>query len=303
MCLAITPWIIINWSCRHGWLEFKMTNVFTGPSSTPFVVCLAHLVDSALKRWRASWSIHGCKGFQQSLNWIRTGWWLWSKNVQYSILLDLTTNIQYIWIDPIFVWRPNLSNAQTGNCLQAFSPFFQTLQGKSSCGRLATNDPKWHVQRRQWCSLKSKSFFPTCQVRVVRFYQSCSPPPPPHPPPPSPPLPPPRSPDPNRDFQILLVAVQIPTATSRSQWALPDLNGKFQIAVGTAGPQRRIPDRSGHCRTSTATSRSQWALPDLNRDFQIAVGTAGPQPRLPDRSGHCRTSTGRMWEDMSDRMS
>ena len=50
-----------------------------------------------------------------------------------------------------------------------------------------------------------------------------------------------------------------------------------QIPVGTAGPQPRLPGRSGHCRTSTATSRSQWALPDLNRDFQIAVGTAGPQ--------------------------
>ena len=113
--------------------------------------------------------------------------------------------------------------------------------------------------------------FPTCQVRVVRFYQSCSPPPP-HPPPPSPPPPPPRSPDPNRDFQIavrrVLLAVQIPTATSRSEWALPDLNGEFQIAVGTAGPQPRLPDRSGHCRTSTATSRSQWALPDLNRELQ-----------------------------------
>ena len=110
---------------------------------------------------------------------------------------------------------------------------------------------------------------------------------------------------------LLLLAVQIPvgtagpaprapdpsghcrtsTASSRSQWALPDLNRDFQVAVGTAGPQPRLPDRSGHCRTSTATSRSQWALPDLNRDFQIAVGTAGPQPRLPDRSGHCRTST------------
>ena len=105
------------------------------------------------------------------LNWIRTGWWLWSNNVQYSIfywiyywIYDIITgfNHQYSiylnWSHGI-VWRPNLSNAQTGNCLQAFSPFFQTLQGKSSCGRLATNDPKWHVQRRQWCSLKSKSFF------------------------------------------------------------------------------------------------------------------------------------------------
>ena len=91
----------------------------------------------------------------------------------------------------------------------------------------------------------------------------------------------------------LLLAVQIPvgtgrtpdpsghcrtsTATSRSQWALPDLNRDFQVAVGTAGPRPWASDPSGHCRTSTATSRSQWALPDLNRDFQIAVGTAGPQ--------------------------
>ena len=118
--------------------------------------------------------------------------------------------------------------------------------------------------------------FPTCQVRVVRFYQSCSPPRPPPPlPPPSPHSPPPpRSPDPSGHSRTS-------TASSRSQWALPGLNCELQIAVGTAGPQ-------------TATSRSQWALPDLNRDFQIAVGTAGPQPRLPDRSGHCRTSTGRM---------
>ena len=138
-------------------------------------------------------------------------------------------------------------------------------------------------------------FFPTCQVRVVRFYQSCSPPPPPpHPPPPRPP--PPRSPDPSGHCRTS-------TASCRSQWALPDLNRDFQVAVGTAGPQPRLPGCSGHCRTSTASSRSQWALPDLNHDFQIAVGTAGPQPRLPDRSGHCRTSTGRMSEKMSDRMS
>ena len=76
---------------------------------------------------------------------------------------------------------------------------------------------------------------------------------------------------------LLLLAVQIPvgtagpqphcrtsTATSRLQWALPDLNRELQIPVGTAGPQPRAPDPSGHCRTSTATSRSQWALPDLN---------------------------------------
>ena len=94
------------------------------------------------------------------------------------------------------------------------------------------------------------TLFPTCQVRVDRFYQSCPRPPPPPPPPPR----------------------------------------QLQIAVGTAGLHLPAPDHSGHCRTSSASSRAQWALPDLNHERQIAVGTAGPQRRLPDRSGHCRTS-------------
>jgi len=65
--------------------------------------------------------------------------------------------------------------------------------------------------------------------------------------------------------------------------------------VVTAGPQPRLPDRSGHCRTSTA---SQWALPDLNRELQIPVGTAGPQrqDRMPE------DMPDRMPEDISDRM-
>ena len=165
------------------------------------------------------------------------------------------------------------------------------LCGSSGCV------PGWLVKDVEyvyWRRMEHSEFCTKCLVRVVRFYQSCSPPPLP-PPPPHPP-PPPRSPDPSGHSRT-------PTASSRSQWALPDLNRELQIPVGTAGPQPRLPGRSGHCRTSTATSRSQWALPDLNRDFQIAVGTAGPQPRLPDRSGHCRTSTGRMWEKVSDRMS
>ena len=80
--------------------------------------------------------------------------------------------------------------------------------------------------------------------------------------------------------------------------------------MGTAGPPPRAPDPSGHCRTSTATSRSQWALPDLNRDFQIAVGTAGPQrpdrmpEDMPDRMPEDMPDRmpDRMPEDMSDRM-
>eukprot|EP00435_Cladocopium_sp_Y103_P042414 s1306_g11.t1 len=76
------------------------------------------------------------------------------------------------------------------------------------------------------------------------------------------------------------------------EWALPDFNRDCQIP-GTPGLQSRLPDPSGHCRTSSASSRSQWALPGFNRDCQIPVGTAGLQPRIPDPSGHCWTSTAR----------
>ena len=97
---------------------------------------------------------------------------------------------------------------------------------------------------------------------------------------------------------------QTSTASARSQLALPDLNRERQISVGTARPQPRAPDLSRHCQTSTVTARSQWALPpqpqvqDLswhcqtsNRERQISVGTARPQPRAPDLSRHCQTST------------
>lgn len=47
---------------------------------------------------------------------------------------------------------------------------------------------------------------------------------------------------------------------------------KRQIAVNAAGPQPPAPYRTGRCRPPTASSRSQWALPGLNRQLPIAVG-------------------------------
>ena len=87
-------------------------------------------------------------------------------------------------------------------------------------------------------------FFPTCQVRVVRFYQSCCPPPPPVSPRPClhqlpPPLP---------HCQLLAKLF----ANFRAQCALLDLN------LGPSQP-------SAHCWAST------WDLPS-------SVRTAGPQP-------------------------
>ena len=69
------------------------------------------------------------------------------------------------------------------------------------------------------------------------------------------------------------------TASSRSQWALPDLNhstASSKISMDT--PEPRAPDLSGHCQTSTASSRSQWALQDFNRKF--SMGTAARQLRV-----------------------
>ena len=59
---------------------------------------------------------------------------------------------------------------------------------------------------------------------------------------------------------------------------LPLLNCELQRSVGTAGPQPRALDISGHCQTS-------------NHELQISVGTAGPQARAPDLRKHCQTST------------
>ena len=88
--------------------------------------------------------------------------------------------------------------------------------------------------------------FPTCQVRVVRFYKSCplllvlllSPSSPPRPP------------------CCLHVIFAVIFASFTLQWAAPDLNCKLQIAVGSAGPQRG--------------ARERWAAPDLSRKEQNA---------------------------------
>ena len=87
------------------------------------------------------------------------------------------------------------------------------------------------------------SLFPTCQVRVVRFYQSYSSPSPSFPPPPSPPpppRPPPFPPPPLPPLPCSLPPCQLFAklfANFRTQWALLDLNCKGLSALSTAGPQ------------------------------------------------------------------
>ena len=122
----------------------------------------------------------------------------------------------------------------------------------------------WNLHERfdpNFCYLRLDLLFtwfvPTCQVRVVRFYQSCSPPPPP--PPPSPPPP-----------QFLLDHV-LPTLRQALR-QLPSSVRTAGLQPGTFPAQRAPLDLnlgpsqlSAHCWTST------WDLPSSAR-------TAGPQP-------------------------
>ena len=125
-------------------------------------------------------------------------------------------------------------------------------------------------------------FFPTCQVRVVRFYVSClvllllllsSPPP----------------------LVVLLLSLSssssCSTATRDPQCSLSDLNHDHPRPVFPAGPQPRPSPPSVPCRTSTTTIHAQCSLLDLNREYPRPVFPAGPQPRPSTPSVPCRTST------------
>ena len=97
--------------------------------------------------------------------------------------------------------------------------------------------------------------FPTCQVRVVRFYHSCS----------ASFFSTPSSS--SSSFSSSSFSSTTSASTSTSTSAVPTLRQSLRQllrAVGTAGPQLPASDLSGHGWTSTARF---WAL-----------GTAGPQP-------------------------
>ena len=76
-------------------------------------------------------------------------------------------------------------------------------------------------------------YFPSCQARLVRFYQSSSP----------------------------------PTASGRSQWAVADLNCKGQTAVPSAGPQWALLDLHCKCQIAVGAAGPQPPAPD--RDFRV----------------------------------
>ena len=147
-------------------------------------------------------------------------------------------------------------------------------------------------------------FFPTCQVRVVRFYVSCL----------------------VLLVLLLLLLLLLPLLVlllllllvllvllllhcdpcqcalpdlnhdHPRQCALPDLNHDHPRPVFPAGPQPRPSTPSVPCRTSTTTIPAQCSLPDLNHDHPRPVFPAGPQPRVSTPSVPCRTSCRKIWD-------
>ena len=129
------------------------------------------------------------------------------------------------------------------------------------------------------------SFFPTCQVTVVRFYDSCS----------------------SSFLPSFLLASFLANllANLHRQSSSPIFFANLlrQSCLASSGSQcapldlnRKAPDRSVHPWTSTARIRSQCAPLDLNRKDPdpLAVCTPGPQPQGSDRSVHPWTSTARI---------
>ena len=107
------------------------------------------------------------------------------------------------------------------------------------------------------------TYFPTCQVRVVRFYLSC----------------------------LLLLLL-----SSSSRRPPPLVVLLLSLSSSSRCPPRppaqlRLAIHSVRCGTSTTTIHAQCSLPDLNHDHPRPVFPAGPQPRPSTPSVPCWTST------------
>ena len=107
-------------------------------------------------------------------------------------------------------------------------------------------------------------FFPTCQVRVVRFYIS--------------PI----------SSSASSASSRTSTTTIQAQCSLPDLNRELQTQVFPAGPQPQPSAPSVPCRTSTASSRPRcfYRTSAAQCSCRTSTATSRPKCSLPDLN-HC----------------
>ena len=119
-------------------------------------------------------------------------------------------------------------------------------------------------------------FFPTCQVRVVRFYQSCCPPPTSSSLLPPPPPPPPVSPRPCLHSTSHLTTSALPTLRQALRQALRQLPS----SVRTAGPQpgtfpaqcAPLDLNLGPSQLSAHRWTSTWDLPSSCAPLDLNLG-------------------------------
>ena len=134
----------------------------------------------------------------------------------------------------------------------------------------------WSMYRIAWTFAKCWTptvLFPTCQVWVVRFYQSCCPPPPPPLPPSPPPPPPPVSPRPClHQLPPPLPPCQLFAklfANFRAQCALLDLNlGPSQLSARRWTPTWDLPSSVRTAGPQPGTFPAQCAPLDLNGQIE-----------------------------------
>ena len=93
--------------------------------------------------------------------------------------------------------------------------------------------------------------FPTCQVRVIRFYVSC----------------------------LLLLLLLLFPLLLLLRLLLPRPPLPPHRCLPRPSAQMRLAIHSVRCRTSTRTIHAQCSLPDLNHEHPRPVFPAGPQPR------------------------
>ena len=147
--------------------------------------------------------------------------------------------------------------------------------------------------------------FPTCQIRIGRFYQNILPPRPRHPPPPPPRL------------VVLFLLVLLLASSSNFSWTMTALISTCTSASPTLRPALCQLSSPTLCAKLFANFPAQCAPLDLNRgpaqlsvhrwtstwDLPSSVCTAGPQ--RPDRMPEDMPDgmSDRMPEDMPDGMS
>ena len=170
---------------------------------------------------------------------------------------------------------------------------------------------RWHRGRQDRLFKHFHRLFPTCQVRVVWFYQSFAPPPPPPPPPSSPPPPPPplvsprpclhQLPPPRPPCQLCAKLVANfpahedlnlgPSQRSSHRWT-PTWD--LPSSVRPAGPQR--PDRTPEDLPHRMPHRMSEDMPEDMPEHKPEHMPEDMPGRIPEDMPH------RLPEDMPDKM-